>query len=95
MTKSVLDYMDDISDEDFELAKQCMLRATATTEIEDRTGLLMDIIATHCIFNLRLQEWLDSDNGNFFHDLVGIYQHFDRPSLTMAQGFCPRFAGVS
>ncbi len=93
MYKWEFSLLDQISNEDFKLAKMCVFRATKAEE--DQTGLLLGIIATHVIFNLRLEDWLNAGSADFYHDIAGIYDHFDRSNLTIKDGFCPRFAGKS
>lgn len=58
----------------------------------DRMGLIMDIDYTHRQFDLDLEAWLASDDGNFSHDLGGILRHWDRDLMAMTDGFTPRYA---
>lgn len=53
----------------------------------------MDITATHlngC--PLQLQKFLDADDFNFAHDLVGIVNHMDRSTGQLIRCFLPRCA---
>lgn len=57
----------------------------------DRMSVEMDITATHlngC--PLRLQKFLDADDFNFAHDLVGIINHVDRSTGQLTRHFLPR-----
>lgn len=54
--------------------------------------LLMDLEHVHDIIPLRLDDLLAADAGNFGHDIIGIYQNFNRATLAMDNCFCPRFA---
>ena len=93
MENSILDLMEEVSNRDFLLAQKCMLRTAAYHPLINRTGLLMDIIGAHTIFDIRLAELLDASPSSFNHDILGIYNHFDRTSLSMTDScFCPRFA---
>lgn len=56
------------------------------------TDTMMDISATNANgCPLRLQELLDADDFNFYHDVFGIYRHIDRTTGTLEGGFLPRF----
>lgn len=61
--------------------------------IFDKVSLMMDLEVANEEFNLRLDEFLKSDNFNFSHDVVGIQQHVDRENRKMVRIFVPRFAG--
>ena len=88
-TKAVID---NVSEVDFELARQCMMRAASMYSIDDRVGLILDILATHKLFNLDLTGLLNANEGHFGHDIIGIHTHFDRTTKTMKDSFCPRYA---
>lgn len=60
----------------------------------ERINLLMDIESADKKFNLRLEDWLNSDDFNFAHDLYGIIDNIVRdvfPSKNFGY-FIPRFA---
>lgn len=59
----------------------------------DRMSLVMDLEVATEEFSLRLDEFLNADNFNFSHDVVGIQQHIDRENRKMINVFVPRFAG--
>lgn len=60
----------------------------------DVLSLLMDIESADLKFNLRLDEWLNTDKFNFAHDLFGIMNNIVRDSFpsTNFGFFVPRFA---
>ncbi len=84
--------VDHVSDDDIRKAEQCMLRAAGIYPQIDRVGLVLDIIATHKQFDLRLDELVEASDADFTHDIIGIFQNFDRREKVMRNGFCPRFA---
>ena len=57
-----------------------------------RISLLMDIENADKVFNLRLEDMLNADDGNFTHDIVGIVTNIDRSNPTDFNFFVPRFA---
>ena len=60
----------------------------------ERHTLLMDIESADKAFNMRLEDWLNADNFNFAHDIVGIAQNIDRSKFPAEiSRFLPRFAG--
>jgi hypothetical protein len=44
------------------------------------------------ICTLRLQALLETDEGNFAHDIAGIHQHLNILDASFRNGFSPRFA---
>ena len=56
----------------------------------DKLSLLMDIDNTHKVHPMDLQKLLDFPDGDFFHDVVGIWNHLDRKTLTLNDFFSPR-----
>ena len=59
--------------------------------IKDRLSLFMDIDFTHRETPLKLQKFLEADDLNFFHDIYGILQNFNRQTKKMENCFLPRF----
>lgn len=61
----------------------------------ERSTLLMDIESADNVFNMRLEDWLEADDFNFAHDVVGIVNNIDRSKFpaTEFKRFLPRFAG--
>lgn len=57
-----------------------------------RISALMDIENADLKFNLKLDEWLKSDDDNFAHDYYGIVNSINRISKDFGD-FVPRFAG--
>jgi hypothetical protein len=61
-------------------------------------GVLPDFIRselriTHFeVCQLRLKELLNTDEGNFMHDIAGIHRHLDILDGSFRNGFMPRFA---
>lgn len=53
--------------------------------------VMMDMEATHISNPLRLQELLDSSEGDFTHDVVGIFNNIDRETGELKNCFVPRF----
>lgn len=59
----------------------------------ERITFLMDLENADNVFNLRLEDLLNADDGNFAHDIVGIVSHIDRSNPTDFNLFVPRYAG--
>ena len=61
----------------------------------ERMSLLMDIESADKVFNLRLDDWLNADDFNFFHDIYGIMNNIKRDCFPATDFgfFLPRFAG--
>ena len=57
----------------------------------ERISILMDIENADFKFNLKLDEWLKSDDNNFTHDYYGIVNNINRNSKDFGD-FIPRFA---
>lgn len=58
----------------------------------ERITFLMDLENADNVFNLRLEELLNADDGNFAHDVVGIVNNIDRNNPTDFNLFVPRYA---
>lgn len=58
----------------------------------ERFPLLIDIEYADKAFNLRIEDWLNADDFNFAHDLIGIVNNINRNSPTDFNLFVPRFA---
>lgn len=57
-----------------------------------KMDLIMDITATHNENDkLRLEEWLNADDSNFYHDIFGIMRHMNRETGQLENFFEPRF----
>lgn len=61
-----------------------------------RLSALMDIESADKEFDLRLDEWLNSDDLNFAHDFIGIQNNIVRDNFTDERFgfFIPRFAKI-
>lgn len=57
-----------------------------------KIDMIMDIDAANKDCPLRLQELLDADDINFYHDIIGIGQHMNRQTRKLEDCFLPRFA---
>lgn len=58
-----------------------------------RVSRLMDLEAADKQFNLRLDELLESDDENFYHDVFGIWRESVRTYPCSFGTFVPRFSG--
>ena len=58
----------------------------------ERLSLLMDIEHADKAFNLRIEDWLNADDFNFAHDVIGIVSNINRRNPTDFNLFVPRFA---
>lgn len=60
----------------------------------NRMSLLMDLESADEMFNLRLDDFLNADNFNFAHDVVGIVNNINRNEFPAKDFglFVPRFA---
>lgn len=82
--------------EQFELIMAIVKRADEMgLMVFDRLSLSMDLDATNNEFNLRLQEFLEADNFNFAHDIIGIQNNINRATKKIENCFVPRFASHS
>lgn len=65
----------------------------------DTQALIMDLSCADRQFSLRLEEFLNADDFNFVHDIVGIQNNIDRRvvnddgSVGKISRFVPRYAG--
>lgn len=59
----------------------------------ERITFLMDLENADNVFNLRLEDLLNADDGNFAHDVVGIVNNIDRSNPKDFNLFVPRYAG--
>jgi hypothetical protein len=51
----------------------------------------MDIECAANQFDIDLQAWLEADDANFMHDIIGIFNNINRETKTIENGFAPRF----
>lgn len=59
---------------------------------KDKLSMMMDIDATNENCPLKLQELLNADDFNFYHDLIGIGNNLNRKTKKLENCFLPRFA---
>ena len=80
----------------YELYAKICDRAEGRGYYGDRLSLMMDIESADKKFNLRLEELLNADDFNFFHDIKGIMENIVRDTFPATDFglFVPRFAGV-
>ena len=83
---------------DYELIDKIVDRAQSLGLYEDnRITAHMDVVNAAKHFNMRLEEWLNADDFNFVHDIVGIYKAINRVvypvDFSNDPWFLPRFAG--
>jgi len=85
--------MKTINKNDFILIEKIATRAMELLPNDNRpkVTILMDLETVHERNPLRLQEFLDADNFNFAHDIVGINNHLDRRTKKLDNRFLPRF----
>ncbi len=55
-----------------------------------KLDVMMDLEYTNDETPLDLEKFLGFDDGNFNHDIVGIYENFNRKTLKMDNYFSPR-----
>lgn len=79
--------------EQFELIVEIAKRAEKSGLLMfNRMTLIMDLECATNEFNLRLNDFLNADEYNFTHDIIGIQQNLDRQNKKMENLFVPRFS---
>jgi len=75
--------------------KVCERAEKMNINYNDRMTMMMDIEAADDKFNMRLDDWLNADDFNFAHDIVGIRDNIKREKYpeTEFRNFVPRFSG--
>lgn len=60
----------------------------------ERMTLLMDLESADNVFNLRLEDFLNADDFNFSHDVLGIMNNINRSEFPAKDFglFVPRYA---
>lgn len=77
------------------LAAKVADRAEAIGFDVSRTGLIMDITAAdgeNGNLPIDFHAWLNASDGQFMHDVGGIYKHLNRETGFLDGCFLPRFA---
>ena len=59
---------------------------------KDKLDMMVDVAVAHEDCPLKLQELLDADDGNFYHDIVGIHNNLNRETRKLENCFVPRYA---
>ncbi len=58
-----------------------------------KMGMMMDIESVHCNgCKLRLPELSKANDGDLFHDVIGIYKHLNRRTGKLENCFSPRYS---
>ena len=83
---------------EIDLCDKIVTRAQSFGLYEDnRVTAFMDVQNAAKYFNMRLEDWLNADDFNFVHDIVGIYKAINRVvypvDFSNDPWFLPRFAG--
>ena len=82
---------------DYELVDKIVDRAMSIGLYRDnRITAHMDVVYATKHFNMKLEEWLNADDCDFIHDIIGIYKAIDRTypvDFSNDPWFLPRFAG--
>ena len=87
-----------LSKTEIDLCDRIVTRAQRLGLYENnRITAFMDIQNAAKYFNIRLEEWLNADDFDFVHDVVGIYKAINRVAhpvdFSNDPYFMPRFAG--
>lgn len=90
--------MKKLSREEINLCDKIVARAQSLGLYEDnRVTAFLDVQNAAKHFNMRLEDWLNADDFNFVHDIVGIYKAINRiaypADFSNDPWFLPRFAG--
>lgn len=59
----------------------------------NRLNFTMDLEYANEKFKLKLEELLNANESDFFHDIHGIQRHINRQTKQFENCFVPRFAG--
>ena len=88
--------MKKLTREDHELCYKIAERAMEMGFYENnKTTAYLDITNAAKYWHMRLEEWLNADDFNFSHDIVGIYENIVRQyPVEFTNYFVPRFAGM-
>ena len=77
-----------------ERAEEALGKENVNNTYGDRMSRLMDLESADNTFNLRLNEFLNADDENFYHDVFGIWSEANRATYPCTFGlFVPRFSG--
>ena len=86
--------MKTLTKEEYELCNKIVERAMKMGFYKDnKITAFMDIENAAKYWDMRLEEWLNADDYNFAHDIVGIYENIVREMpVKFTNYFMPRFA---
>lgn len=80
----------DMSEEDRAI---CLKIAKRCVKGDSNIMVMMDLSAVHCNGNpIRLQDLLDANDFDFFHDMVGINENVCHDTGKLKNHFLPRFS---
>lgn len=90
--------MKKLTREEINICDKIVARAQSFGLYEDnRVTAYLDVQNAAKHFNMRLEEWLNADDFDFLHDVVGIYKAINRIAHPVDFSndplFVPRFAG--
>lgn len=90
--------MKKLSREEINICDKIVARAQSFGLYEDnRVTAFIDVQIAAKHFNMRLEEWLNAEDFDFIHDIVGIYTAINRVvypvDFSNDPWFLPRFAG--
>lgn len=90
--------MKKLTKKDYELINKIVDRAQSMGLYEDnRITAYLDVQNATRYFNMRLEDWLEADDFNFVHDIVGIYRAINREAYPIDFSndpwSLPRFVG--
>ena len=90
--------MKKLSREEINLCDKIVARAQSLGLYENnRVTAFLDVQNAAKHFNMRLEDWLNAENLDFIHDIVGIYKAINRVvhpvDFSNDPLFLPRFAG--
>ena len=73
-----------------DICNRALVLLAAQGIAETKLNLMMDLEYIDCIIDLDFDRLLAFDDGDFGHDIAGIYQNWDRATKEMENGFVPR-----
>lgn len=90
--------MKNLSKSEIELCDKIVIRAQKLGLYENnRITAFLDVQNAAKHFNMRLEEWLNAEDFDFVHDIVGVYKAINRIAhpvdFSNDPWFLPRFAG--
>lgn len=80
------------SKKDMRTIRSIVLKFIARFPEAEKINWTMDLMACHHTNPLRLEELLQTDDLNFFHDILGINQNINRTTGELENCFIPRYS---